>query len=115
MDARPTGAFQGAPCPRDVRLSGPRQSGDDGAVNLTRNNAHSFIVVILSDRKAGLNHIHTEAIQLQGHAQFVSNAHAASGRLFAIAQCGVKESNVRLSHGSYLLVQQEPPCSPHAR
>src|SRR5215470_9405037 len=90
MDARPRRALERFPCALDVLRARARQTRDDRPPYGRSNRLHRFEVAVRSDREAGLDHVHTESIELVRHAQLLVDVHAAAWRLLAIPQRGVE-------------------------
>ena len=86
-----------------IQLAGARERGDAHPRQLVGDSAHGFKIAFGGDRKAGLQDVDAQLGQLVRHAQLLGDVHAAAGRLFAVAQRGVKNEDAipvqRLGHG----------------
>ena len=87
MDARRT-----AKPPKRAQYQGgrPRQAGNDRAADDGGHGLYGFEVAIGGDRESGLDHVHAKAVELMRQAQLFLIIHAATGRLFTVAESGVE-------------------------
>src|SRR6185437_10421385 len=83
-----------------VVLGGTGQGGDDRARNCRCHGFHRHEVAVRGDGKPSLNHVHPEAVELQGKAHLLVHVHAATGRLLAVAQSGVKYRDPGVTHAN---------------
>src|SRR5579864_3397843 len=60
------------------------------AMTRRRNGLHRLEVAIRGNREPGFNHVHTQPVELTGHAQLLLHIHAATRRLLPIPQSGVE-------------------------
>ena len=74
----------------DVFLHGARQGAYRGPRHGLRDLHHAVEVARTRDGEAGFYHIHAEGFQLTGHLNLFYGVQLATGDLFAITQCGVK-------------------------
>ena len=104
VDTGTGGVFQSLPCAFDVGAAGASQAGDDWTSYDGRNRLDGFEIAIRRDGEAGLDHVHTQAVELVRHPQLFLMVHAAAGRLFSVAQSGVenRDSGSLRAHGSPL-------------
>src|SRR5262245_10694415 len=72
------------------------QRRDDRAAYLLGNGFNGCKVARRGRSKPGLNYVHTQACELMGDLQFLRSIQTTAWRLFAIAQCRIK--NVYFSH-----------------
>ncbi len=82
----------------DVAVVAARQRGDDRASHLGRDLAHAPVVALGRGRKAGLEDIHPQGVELPGKSQLLLGGEAVAGGLFAIAQGGIEDEDVGGSH-----------------
>jgi hypothetical protein len=90
MDACAGGPFKGAPGSFNVTRTTTRQGGNYRASNLPRQRPHGVKVPFRCDRKSGFNDVYAQTIELVRHAQLLFAVHAATWRLFSVAQGGVE-------------------------
>ena len=90
VDTRRTRAFEGFGSAGDIAVIGARQRADGRILDGVSNCLHSIKVAVGTGCKTGLDHIHLEAFELAGNAQFFITRHGSSGRLLAVAQGGVE-------------------------
>ena len=88
------GAFEGAPGSFNVARTTSRQGGDDGAANLARQRPDRLKVAFRCDGKSGLDDVHAQPIELVRHAHLLGYVHAATRRLFSVAQGSIEYGNV---------------------
>ena len=81
---------KGATCCLDVLGHTAGQTGDDGALNLSRYCLHGFKIAVTDDRKPCLDNIDLQSGKLAGNLQLLAQVHGSSGALLAIAQCRIK-------------------------
>ena len=79
-------SLQGLPGALDVGGAGARQAGDDGSPDRRGDRLHRLKVAIGGDGEAGLDHVHTQAVELVSQPQLLLHVHAATWRLLAVAQ-----------------------------
>ena len=77
----------------DIGKVAAGQTTNGGAVHLFGNRLNSFKVAWAGDGKTCLDDIDTEFFQGVGDLKLLGQVHAGPGRLFAIAECGVKNEN----------------------
>ncbi len=104
------GAVCGLQGPRrhlDVFLAGACQRGDARFANGLRDGRDGREVTFRGHGKASLDHIDTQIFEGMRHRQLFLGGHAATGRLLAVAQGGIKENYVigNRTHTFRLLVQ----------
>lgn len=99
MDARMGSVLQSFPGAFDIGAAGATQSRDDGAANDGGDGSYGFKVTVGCDGKSGFDHVDTETIELVRQAQFFLVVHAATRRLFSVAQGGVENSDLDLVCG----------------
>ena len=83
-------------------LHGAGKAANDRTADLSRNRHHRCEIPIGGDGKACLDHIHSQAVELARHAHFLLDVHAATRRLFAVAKCSVKYSDLGVFHAEFL-------------
>src|ERR1051325_704301 len=66
---------------------------------LGRDGPDGVKVAFRSDRKSGFDDIASEVLELHRHPDLLSQIHRAAGRLFAVAQGGIKDADSVLWHG----------------
>src|SRR3989449_11756970 len=91
MDARPLRFLQGFPGAVDVQRHGPREGGNIGPADFSRDRLHGLKIALRSNREPGFHDVHTQAVELPGHLEFLSLVHAATRRLLAVSESGVKD------------------------
>ena len=105
VDAGAGGAFQALGGAFHVERAAARQRRYAAPREIRGHGGYGFEVAFGGDRKAGLQNVHSQLHQLGGHSQLLRHGHAATRRLFAVAQRGVediyvvghrRESNTRL-------------------
>ena len=89
----------------EVGAMAARQAGDDRTADLGGDLADRFGVGRRGDRKAGLDDVHAERIELTGELQLLGRPEREPGRLLAVAQRRVEDSDVVLPH-----VRNSPSC-----
>ena len=90
MDARVGSCLEGLPRSFDVGVATASQGSDYGAPNLTGYKLHGVEVAVGGNGESGLDDIDAQAVKLARHAQLLIGGHAASRRLFPVAQCSVE-------------------------
>ncbi len=102
VNARMGGVFQGFPGALDIRAAGAAQACNDGAADDGGDGLHGREVAIGGDGESGFDDVDAEAVELVREAQFFLMVHAATGRLFSVAQSGVENGDANLvrGHGS---------------
>src|SRR5208282_4492915 len=101
VNARVGGVLQGFPGALDIGAAGAGEARDDGAADDGGDGLHGLKVAVGGDGESGFDHVDTETVELMGHAQLFLVVHAATGRLFSVAQGGVENGNADLwGHGS---------------
>ena len=98
VDPRSRRSLQGLPRAVNVAGAGARQSGDNRMPHFSGNKLHRFKVTIGGDREPGLDHVHAQPVELLGQTQFFLHIHAATRRLLAVPQRGVKDNDARQIH-----------------
>ena len=93
MDPRLGRALQGFPGAVDILDRGARQTGDRAGFDDGGDFANGFEIAVRGDRKPGLNDIDTHFLEHQGDANLLVQVHRTAGRLFAVAQRGVENSD----------------------
>ncbi len=87
--------------PLNIVVQTAGQSADGGPISISPCDFRdSFKVSGRSDRKSGFDHIHSQFHQRTSHLQLFAGVHAATGRLFAITQRGIKNDDPVTGHGS---------------
>ena len=81
-----------------------RQAGDHRTPDLGGDAAHRLGVGRRGNREAGLDDVHAERVELTRQLQLLRRAQREAGRLLAVAQRGVEDSNLFLS-------PSEPPLA----
>jgi hypothetical protein len=96
--------LQSLPCALNIRTASSRQSSDHGAADDCGDSFHRCKIAIGGNGKASFDHIYTEAVELVRQAQFFLMVHAATGRLFPVAQSGIENGDAELLgfHGDSL-------------
>ena len=95
---RPRGAFE-------IGAMAARQARDDRTADLGGDLADGFGVGRRGDRKAGLDDVHAERIDLTRQLQLLSRPERKPGRLLAVAERRVEDADVVLRH-----VGNSPSC-----
>ena len=108
--------FQGAAGGRDVGLLGAAQRRHRRPADLLPDGPHGLELARRGDREAGLDDVHTQALELAGQDQLLRRVHAAARRLLAIPQRGVEHGNspdgrLFVAHRKHPQ-KQKPPRSP---
>src|SRR5579862_7927153 len=96
MNARAGRILQGFPCTLNIGAAGASQSCNDRPANHFGDSLDRFEIAIGCDRKPGFNHIDAEAVELVRQTQFLLVVHAATRRLFAIAEGCVENGDADL-------------------
>ncbi len=84
----------------DVPIVTPRQRGDDGAPHLGRDLAHAPVVALGCGRKARLDDVHAERVELAGQSKLLLGRETVAGSLLAIAQGGIEDQDFAGGHMS---------------
>src|SRR5258708_16277888 len=98
VNAWVSGSTQSIPGTLDIGAAGPRQSGNDGPPDDRGDCPHRFEVAVGSDGKPGLNDVNAKTVKLLRKTQLFLVVHAATGRLFSVAQGRVENGNTTLFH-----------------
>lgn len=102
MDAAASRVFQRFAGAGDIAFVRTRQRADRCILDGVGNGLHAFEITVGAGRKACFDHVHAQALQLAGNADFFIACHAGAGRLFAVTQGGI-ENNDSVAHGDVLL------------
>ena len=94
MDAGAVGKLQRARRHLDVFGLGAGQRRDARLAHGLGNGGDGREVALRGHGKAGLDDVHAQVFKRVGHGELFLRGHAAAGRLLAVAQRGVEESNV---------------------
>ena len=98
MDARAFGHLDGLPAAVDVLLGAAGEPGDlHIGAGLGGYGAHGLEIAGAGGRKARLDDIHAQHLELVGEAQLLLKIHGGARRLLAVAQGGVEEIDA-ISH-----------------
>src|SRR6266550_2688862 len=84
----------------NVMPRSPSQSRDNRPWYCSRNRLHCREVAIRSDRKASLDHVNAEPVELPPQPNFLLHVHAAAGRLLTVTKRGVKNRDSFAFHGT---------------
>jgi hypothetical protein len=95
----------------EVLAVAARQAGDDRPADLRGHAPHRLGIRRRGDREAGLDDVHPEQIELTGQQQLFRHPEREPGRLLAVAQRRVENSNL-LGHRANLHAVE--PASPKA-
>ncbi len=98
VDARGLRDLDRVPAHADVRLDGPRQTGDARALDLGRDRLDGLEVVRRGDREAGLDDVDAQLGELARDLELLGPVHGGARRLFAVAQCRVEDPDVPAAH-----------------
>ncbi len=98
MDARPPGVAERFPSTINVLAGGARQPRDRGPAHPAGHRLHRAEVAVGRDGKTRLDHVHPEGLQVTRHQDLLFQAHAAAGRLLAVAERGIKDGDACLLH-----------------
>src|SRR5258708_39842557 len=71
-----------------------RQRGDNGTAKFARQYPHRLKIALRRDGKSCLDDVYAQAIQLVGHAHLLGHVHAATRRLFSVAQGRIEYGDV---------------------
>ncbi len=93
MHPRLRRVFQGAQRRLNILATRPRQPRHRAVTNLARHRAHRLEISLRGDRKARLDDVHAKAFELSRQPQFFRRIHGKAGRLLAVAQRGIEDSN----------------------
>ena len=77
----------------DVRLPRSREPAHAQAAHFTRDRAHRLEIAIARDRETRFEHVDAESLELARQRELLGEVHAATGRLFAVAQRGVEDAD----------------------
>ena len=102
VDAATGSVFQCFASAGDIAFIGTRQRADRCILDGVGNGLHALEITVGAGRKACFDHVHAQALQLAGNADFFIARHAGAGRLFAVTQGGI-ENNDFVAHGDVLL------------
>ena len=91
MDAGMAGVFDGFPAAVNIRLHAAAEAGHLDVARLPGDLAHGIKVSLAGGGEAGLHDIHAQDFELMGETEFFLLVHGCAGRLFAVAQGGIKE------------------------
>ena len=104
MDARTLCTLHGFPSFIDVRFIRPRQPGNNWhfrirttrrrIAHFERNSSDSFKIIGRGGGKPSFDNIHAETGEVMRHFQLLGRGHCRAGRLFAIAQGGIKNFHI---------------------
>ena len=87
----------GLPGALDIGGNGARQTGDHRMFGAAGNFRNRFKIAIGGNRKPGFDDIDAHFIKLFCDHEFFLMGHRCAGRLFAIAQGGIKNQNLVLA------------------
>ena len=73
-----------------------RQAGHRGFLDFRGDGLDRFKITRAGDGKAGFNDVHPKLLEGTGNFEFFRQIQRGAGRLFAIAQRGVKDQDARL-------------------
>jgi hypothetical protein len=93
VNARGFGSLERFPGAIDILIVAPSQPTDARSPNRLGDRPHRFEIAWGSDRETCLDHIDPQVHQGLSDLQLFGEVHAATGRLFAIAQCGIKNAD----------------------
>ena len=91
VDARARGVLDRSPGGVDVGLVGAGQAADHRALDAAGDRLDRLEVAGRGDREAGLDHVDAQAGELLGDLDLLRRVQRDSGRLLAVAQCGVED------------------------
>jgi hypothetical protein len=94
MQAWTSGAPQRIAGEIDITLDTAGEGGHDGSPKIHRDVAHTAEVPIGGCRKAGLDHIDTQRVQLAREAELLLGREAIPGGLFAVPKGSVEDDDV---------------------
>jgi hypothetical protein len=94
MDAGTSGSLESLGGDINIIADTAGEGGDAGFAHLVGDALNGFKITGRGDRKTGLDEIDSEALELAGDGELFLGVHAAAGRLFTIAQGGVKDENL---------------------
>ena len=78
------------------------RAGDDRPPDFRSDAADRGEVAIGGDREPGLDDVDAEPVELPRQPQLFARGHAEAGRLFAVTERGVEDTNSRwISHGHF--------------
>src|SRR5580692_7171939 len=86
MNARPRCDFEGFPRAFNVPGTGTGESSDNWTPHRSSNDSHGGEITFRSDGEPSLDDIDAQPVELMRHTQFLGYVHAATRRLFAVAQ-----------------------------
>src|SRR5687767_6730390 len=104
MDARVLGALDALPCGIDVIFGATRETADDRRLGLRAASDRGLPAIgadVVARREVagrssgapGLDDVHAEACEGAGHLELFARGHRCRGKLLAVAQAGVEDSN----------------------
>ena len=102
MNTGVAGAFEGFSGARNIAVIGARQRANSGIPDRIGDRLHGLEIAVGACRKSGLDHVHFQTFELACNAQFFIFRHGRAGRLFAIAQGGIKNDQF-VGHGKFLV------------
>ena len=94
VDARVGSILDGFPCAVNVLLRRAGERGDGAVAHRLRDGLDALKVAGGGNCEAGFDNIHLQALQTLRHLDFFLQVHRAAGRLFAVAQCRIKNLNL---------------------
>jgi len=95
VDARGGCWLDGAGGGFNVFPFGSGESCDARALNFTCYGAHRFEIAVGCDRKASLDYVHSQSVELVRQTQLFLLVHAAARRLLSISKSGVEDLDAR--------------------
>ena len=93
MDARPLGELQRMGGALYIERAGTGERSDHRAADRLTDRTDGLEIAFRGDRKARLQNVHAQIVERMRHLDLFRRAHAAAGRLLAVAQRGVKEDD----------------------
>src|SRR6185436_19082660 len=84
---------------RYILFGGATKRGDFDVVTLRGDGFDGREVTVRSYWKSGFDDIDAEILELVGHPDLLRQVHRTAGRLFAVAQSGIKDADSVLWHG----------------
>ena len=90
VNARTRCILQCLPGALNVGTAGASQASNDRTTHHRRDRPHRLEVTVRGDGETGLNHVHSQTVELVSQAQLFLLVHAATRRLLAIAKRGVE-------------------------
>ena len=107
MDADLGRALQGFPGAVDVLRARAGKATDRGALHFLRDAPHSLEIARRAVRKASLDDVHAEPGQLLGHHQLLVGIHRRAGRLLAVPERRVEDTD----QTTHLKIPTTPPLT----